>query len=445
MAAPQWRVVLPRPPGTGDEGVPVARVLLSTEDLHIAQELATRLRREGAPAVLVEGTSETFCGTHPAEPAGGRCSSCGTRICLACVVEAGGKPACRPCMVARRARERRTRLRQLFSVFLFVVFLHQVVDHLRSEAAALDPSRPIRVALFQLVDPALANATVVRALNDPTSPYALHTIAAWYDKEHKRYTGRSASYVDVTVRGPWGARATPPSLGGPDDPWWRLAWAAWRYPRYFHGLAGDFGEDPGAYGARVYVVYADDAEDLASHSLGSKKGRVAVAFVSTEERNPAYALVTVAHELAHVLGADDTYQDGNFLARYPEGFVQPDAEPTYPQRFAELMAVDIPLAPGVEGEVRTLDQVRVGYRSAARMGWITEQQADLFYLPRPPDPTAKATPRPKAWPPAEEPSPTGAPDAGPVDVPMDGGEEPGAPVNGDASVVGAGEVGAVPL
>lgn len=421
----------------------MARVLLSTEDLHVAQELAARLRGEGAPALLVEGTSETFCGTHPAEPAGGRCAGCNARICLACVVEAAGKPTCRSCLQARRARERRTRLRQLFSVFLFVVFLHQVVGHLQREAAALDPSRPIPVALFQVVDPSLANAPVVRALNDPTSPYALQTVGAWYDKEHKRYTGRSSPYVDVTVRGPWGVRAEPPSLGGPDDAWWTLAWNAWRYPRYFHGLAGDFGEDPDDYGARVYVVYADDADDLASHSLGSKKGRIAVAYVSTEERNFAYALLTIAHELGHVLGADDTYQDGDFLARWPEGFVQPDADPRYPQKFAELMAVDIPLAPGIEGEVRTLDQVRVGYRSAARMGWITEQQADLFYLPRPPDPTAKASPRPKAWPPAEEASPAGAPDADPAAVPMDGGEEPGAPV--PESTMGAGATGALPL
>lgn len=423
---PTWRVVVPAPRAARVSEVVIPRVMLTTPDAEQAREVAERLRRQGTHAVLLQGRDDMFCPSHPAEPTSGRCADCDEPVCLACALEAGGSARCRACAVKLRARKRWQRIRNLFAVFLFAVFLHQVVGYLQREAAALAPAvGPISVGLFQFVPPELANAPVVRQLNDPTSPYALQTIAAWYDKEHKRYTRLGGDYARVDVRGPWGHAVTPPPMAGPDDAWWDIALLSWRYPRYFHGLARDFGEDPDDFGARVYVVYGDHAGDLASHSRGSKKGRIAVAYVSTQETNPAYALVTIAHELGHVLGADDTFQEGTWLARYPEGFVQPE-EPRYPQKYAEIMAVDVPLGPQTEGEARSLDQVRVGYRSAAAMGWITDQQADLFYMPRPPDPAAAKSPRPKEWPPAAEDA-VGLEGAEGAEVPE------GAPVEGAAT------------
>ena len=68
-------------------------------------------------------------------------------------------------------------------------------------------------------------------------------------------------------------------------------------------------------------------------------------------------------------------------AIHPEGFVEPFSKPLFPQGFAELMAVDVPISRTREMEVSTLDQLRVGHRSAADMGWISLEQADLFYTP----------------------------------------------------------------
>jgi hypothetical protein len=51
----------------------------------------------------------------------------------------------------------------------------------------------------------------------------------------------------------------------------------------------------------------------------------------------------------------------------------------YPQRFAELMAVDIPVSRDTEREPSSFDQIRLGHRSAAEMGWISQDQADSFY------------------------------------------------------------------
>ena len=66
---------------------------------------------------------------------------------------------------------------------------------------------------------------------------------------------------------------------------------------------------------------------------------------------------------------------------HPTGFVEPFSNPLYPQRYAELMAVDIPLSPNTEREIRSMNELRVGYQSAAQMGWIGPEQARLFYTP----------------------------------------------------------------
>ena len=179
-----------------------------------------------------------------------------------------------------------------------------------------------------------------------------------------------------------------------DAPWWRILLQSWRYPRYFHALARSHGEEPDARGARVYVIYGKERGDLAADSRGSRKGRIAVSFIPVNTSSSAYARVTVAHELSHVLGARDLYDPDTFLAQYPAGYVQPFARPLFPQRYAEIMAVDIPYSPTDEREVRSLDEVRVGYRTAADMGWISPEQADLFYAPQDVSPDAMLGPAP---------------------------------------------------
>ena len=145
---------------------------------------------------------------------------------------------------------------------------------------------------------------------------------------------------------------------------------------------------------RVYVVYGGTSFDMASHSRGSEKGRVAVVYVSLDETNPGYPLATVAHEIAHALGASDTYDAETSQANHPHGYIAPFADPLIPQPFAELMAVDIPIGPNLEQEVSSLNQLRVGHHTAAELGWIPPEQAVLFYTPAEVMPEDKLNPQP---------------------------------------------------
>lgn len=378
-------VVLPRDRPIAPDELPL--VLRVTPDLETAQHTAERLRAAGASVTVLEDPGfpklDAFCPDHPTALASRVCTSCARRICPGCALAAGGLELCPACRQTRDASRQRVRTRQLFAVFLFTVFLYQLQLWLTAERQRVSPLGPVSVGVFQLVPPGASREPLVRALNGQRVPGytgpTLRDLEGWFGAEHDRYTGHGGSYLQLHLRGPWEERVSPPPLALPDDGLFTLAFRSWRFADYFKDLVIARGVDPSAYAVRVFVTYGRGTSDLASHSRGSEKGRIAITWLDLDETNPAYAVITVAHELAHTLGAEDLYDEGTYLARYPAGFVQPHVEPRYPQRYAELMAVDIPLGPTDEIEPRSLDQVRVGYHSAAAMGWIGEEESAWFY------------------------------------------------------------------
>jgi hypothetical protein len=379
--------VLPRSEPVQAEELPlITRV---TRDVAKARRTAERLRQVGAKVVVVEEPVErgwsAFCATHPAQLAARNCETCDAAICPGCMVAAKGLGLCAKCKDERHLRRRGTRRRQLVVALLFTAFIYQVVQYLQDDQAKIAGSGPIRVGIFQFTNAAYLSAPIVRSLNrgpsETGSGQSLVDLGPWFDAEHKRYTGQSGPYVQIEPRGPFVVDIQPPTLANPGDSWFQAMVRAWKYPRYFQRQVEEQGIDVEEYGIKVYVIYGGGSRDLASHSRGSKKGRVAVVFVSAEERNTAYALTTMAHEIGHALGAADAYDPATSLAAHPEGFVEPFRDPLYPQRYAEFMAVDVPVGPELEVEVARLDQVRVGYRSAADMNWIDPEKANLFYTP----------------------------------------------------------------
>ncbi|MFN7144659.1 MAG: hypothetical protein ACK4YP_12855 [Myxococcota bacterium] len=376
----RWNVVVLRHPSgwsaPGRSQAPRPVVAWTGARQEPAERAAAALRDLGAEVVLVEGSADALCPAHPTQLRGETCATCATRICPSCQLAADGAARCASCHARVVTRARHRRLRQLVAMLAFVAFLHQVWTWMARENALLEG--PVRVAFVQLVEPEVAGAPLVAAMNAEGD--GLARLAPWFQAERARYVGMHGQVIDADVLGPWVTPVEPPTLPPRNPGFLDALRVALTYPRYFHDLARAHGVDPDAYGARVYVVYGRETGDLAGDSRGSRKGRVAVSFVPATS-SVAYAQITVAHELAHVLGAADRYDGDTYLARFPEGYVQPWAERPWPQRYAELMAVDVPLTPRDEREARSLDEVRIGYRTAAELGWIDEKQADLYYTP----------------------------------------------------------------
>jgi hypothetical protein len=347
-----------------------------------ARRIALRLRDAGAEVAIVTSWGGAHCQAHPAELAGDRCSVCGTAVCLRCRSEAGDRVLCPVHRHRLDRRQRRVRVRQLFSLFLLAVFLFKVAgDSLEARDAALNP--PVDVGIFQFVPPGQAYHPLVQAMNSRRlvagRPRGILAIKDWFDAEYQRYSGSRREYLQLHIQGPWAEAVAPPALAGPEDGPLALMWRSLTYTRYWKQLARARQLEPDAFSSRVFVIYTDADGDAAAHSRGSEKGRLAVVHISLDEANPAYAAVTLAHELAHTLGATDKYDPAEFSAAYPEGYVEPYVRPLYPQRYAEIMAVDRPLARGVEAEIRDFDQARVGHRTAAELRWISDEQAAYFY------------------------------------------------------------------
>ena len=392
-AAPErrWNVVVVRPSRVGPGAPRRERPMLAFagHDHDLTDRTAAALRAQGIEIVVFEGDEASLCPVHPTQLGAGVCARCRRRICFECQVAAGAA-LCAPCHDATRKANRMRRVRQLFALLVFAVFLTQAWTWREREQSLVDANGVVRVAFIQLIRPEAAGHGLISAMNHG----GLQALAPWFEAERERYGGPDSPVLDVDVLGPWVATVNPPVAPGRDPGLLDQLVAALKFPAYFRGIALRHGVEPAHYGARVYIVYGDAQSDLAGDSLGSRSGRLAVSFVPVGDSTLAYAQVTVAHELAHILGAVDLYDPTTFRARFPEGYVKPWAVPAYPQQYAELMAVDRPISPSEEVEVGSLDDVRIGYRTAADLGWITAEQANRYYTPALTAPEAGLGPAP---------------------------------------------------
>ncbi|MED5372907.1 MAG: B-box zinc finger protein [Myxococcota bacterium] len=325
-----------------------------------------------------------YCPDHPGHLSTEPCTQCGRPVCSECQRQSGGRALCPEHASHQWEARARVRVRQLVMLAAFAIFLFGVAEAWRWDRRQVETGRPVRVGVFQFAPPEARFHPLLRSLNGLEAPQdqgpSLLDLEDWFSEEKARY-GRSGRAVELQLHTPWFDGAQPPSLGEPDDGPLRLVARSLGYVRWFKTQLRARGERPSDYPVKLYVVYVGADGDIASHSRGSKKGRMAVAHISLHEQNPTYALITLGHELCHALGASDKYDPGSYLPAYPQGYVEPFAEPLYPQRFAEIMAVDRPLSLDLEAEPTRLEEMRVGHLTAAEMGWISQRQAEWFYVP----------------------------------------------------------------
>jgi hypothetical protein len=145
--------------------------------------------------------------------------------------------------------------------------------------------------------------------------------------------------------------------------WWSLKM------RWF---ASDAADVPGRAPSRirVFVLYHDpETTQSVPHSLGLQKGLIGLVHAYAAPDMTGSNSIVIAHETLHTVGATDKYELDSGAPVYPGGYGEPDRDPRYPQRFAEVMAGQRAISDREHEMPTTLRQVLVGDETAAEIGW----------------------------------------------------------------------------
>ncbi len=248
----------------------------------------------------------------------------------------------------------------VLATILVGVALYAVRD-VRSRRARKDWERTLSIALVIVNDGPLAPDAV------PALRSRVPALEERLASEAERRGVRAPFAFHVV--GPVEHRVPPPAPSG--DGIADLAAHALASYRWTSDVDAKTGESLSSYDSRIYLVaHAPVSEDRqVVEGVSEDGGRVGTVVVDLDASMADLALVVVAHELFHTLGATDKYDERGH-ARVPEGLAEPGRVPLYPQRFAEIMARNRPVGPAEEKVPIRIDEVAVGDLTAREIGWV---------------------------------------------------------------------------
>jgi len=134
----------------------------------------------------------------------------------------------------------------------------------------------------------------------------------------------------------------PPALPGEPNALSVMLWSL--KMRWWAGsVAGE--QDEITPDVRIFVRYhRPDHSITLENSVGLQKGMVGIVNGFASRQQSGRNNVVIAHEFLHTLGATDKYSPVHGHPIAPEGLAEPDRNPLYPQRYAEIMGGRIALA-----------------------------------------------------------------------------------------------------
>jgi hypothetical protein len=191
-----------------------------------------------------------------------------------------------------------------------------------------------------------------------------------------RLTGRDLTVVRFHLFGPTVFREAPPK---PSDTFFGRIAAGFSFRSYLKRVAKASAVDLSEFLVKLVLVYYSPSKPVDKHSdsYGSFRDHAGLVYVPTSIADIPYNLAEITHELMHTFGAKDRY-DGRATV-FPGGYAEPFKSPLLPQRFAEVMAGEIPLAPNRLRPVRGLDELRVGHETALEIGWLDDETVRRYY------------------------------------------------------------------
>ncbi len=211
-------------------------------------------------------------------------------------------------------------------------------------------------------DGSAAAAEYIAGLNEAQ----LQPVADFVAHEAHRYGVALDTPVAIKLYAPLAAR--PPELDAAAGFFARIWWVL--RLRHYRAQAID-GIERSRPKIALFLLYHDPVlSPSLPHSLGLQRGLMGVVHLFAARSQTAQNAIVTAHELLHTFGASDKYAPGSDAPLYPQGFAEPDLKPRYPQRFAEIMAGRVPLAPDRQAMPDDLSQEQVGPATAREIGWL---------------------------------------------------------------------------
>ncbi len=195
-------------------------------------------------------------------------------------------------------------------------------------------------------------AAVNRFMARETIPYGIRVTPAFYIR-----------VADVSSE-------LPPEIPDQYSPlaiaWWslKMRWWAWKK---------DFNDDLAGTDIQMFMIYRGaDARTGVDISVGIRKGRYGVVNAYAGKSMNPRNMIIFTHELMHVFGASDKYIRATGEPEYPFGFADPNQHPLFPQTRAEIMGVRIPLSSFVSKMPLSLEQCKIGRRTAEEIGFFAQ-------------------------------------------------------------------------
>ncbi|MBF5042426.1 hypothetical protein FGE12_08440 [Aggregicoccus sp. 17bor-14] len=322
-----------------------------------AAGLLRALQAAGAEARVLEApASAGRCSDHAALEDDGSCEGCGARTCALCTLVRGAR-RCAACE-RRRSRARHFKaLRVAVLLGVLCVAAGWAFSVQRGRDARTAWVRPLRVAVVLVGEDTRGS----RALADSAPE-----LEDWFARELRRYRPEGLERpVQLQVFGPVVA-GTPLPWPAEDGGWL----ARLRYARALDAALAPVnaavGLTPRGYDARLYAVVEPGGAGSFAEGIGAAGGELGLVRVRVDGADATLALTALAHELLHCLGATDKYDAGGH-ARLPEGLAEP--ERALPQRRAEVMVGEVPLAAGSGRLPESLEEVSVGPVTAREVHW----------------------------------------------------------------------------
>jgi len=125
---------------------------------------------------------------------------------------------------------------------------------------------------------------------------------------------------------------------------------------------------------KIYVLYRTfKNEEVREISLGLQKGKIGIVQAHATDKLINHTLLVIAHEMLHTFGATDKYDYETLLPFYPHGFAEPEQQPRYPQKMAEIMAGVIPVSKTEIKKPIHLNEVTLGTKTCVEIKWLDEE------------------------------------------------------------------------